>query len=97
MAPVSTYRATAHREGNWWVVEVDGIGVTQAFGLRADGLVESRRVGTTVYYRIARPHILLIIEALQRAYCPDPPVHNGASGPFEQFDGGSRVRRDRKL
>lgn len=30
MAPVSTYRATAHREGNWWVVEVDGIGVTQA-------------------------------------------------------------------
>lgn len=69
----------------------------QLMRLRADGLVESRRVGTTVYYRIARPHILLIIEALQRAYCPDPPVHNGASGPFEQFDGGSRVRRDRKL
>jgi hypothetical protein len=30
MAPVSTYTATAHREGDWWVVEVEGVGVTQA-------------------------------------------------------------------
>ncbi|MFI0465589.1 hypothetical protein ACH347_16055 [Saccharopolyspora sp. 5N102] len=24
-----TYRATARREGKWWVVEVDGVGATQ--------------------------------------------------------------------
>jgi hypothetical protein len=29
MAAVNTYKATATREGRWWVVEVDGIGVTQ--------------------------------------------------------------------
>jgi hypothetical protein len=26
---VSTYNAVAHREGKWWVVEVDGVGSTQ--------------------------------------------------------------------
>jgi hypothetical protein len=26
---VSTYHAVAHREGKWWVVEVDGVGSTQ--------------------------------------------------------------------
>ena len=41
----------------------------QLMRLRADGLVESRREGTSVYYRIARPEILLVIEALQAAYC----------------------------
>ena len=30
MAPVSTYTATAHREGDWWVIDVEGVGVTQA-------------------------------------------------------------------
>jgi DNA-binding transcriptional ArsR family regulator len=41
----------------------------QLMRLRADGLVEFRREGTSVYYRIARPEILLVIEALQAAYC----------------------------
>ena len=41
----------------------------QLMRLRADGLVESRREGTSVYYRIARPEVLLVIEALQAAYC----------------------------
>lgn len=27
---MSTYTATAHREGDWWVVDVAGIGATQA-------------------------------------------------------------------
>lgn len=27
---MSSYRATVHREGDWWVIDVDGIGVTQA-------------------------------------------------------------------
>lgn len=41
----------------------------QLMRLRADGLVESRREGTTVYYRIARPEVLLVIAALEEAYC----------------------------
>lgn len=41
----------------------------QLMRLRADGLVESRREGTTVYYHIARPEVLLVIEALETAYC----------------------------
>ena len=41
----------------------------QLMRLRADGLVESRREGTSVYYRITRPEVLLVIEALQAAYC----------------------------
>jgi DNA-binding transcriptional ArsR family regulator len=41
----------------------------QLMRLRADGLVESRREGTSVYYRIARPEVLRVIEALQAVYC----------------------------
>ncbi len=41
----------------------------QLMRLRSDGLVESRRVGTTVYYRIARPEVLTVVEALHKAFC----------------------------
>lgn len=41
----------------------------QLMRLRADGLVESRREGTIVYYHIARPEVLLVIGALETAYC----------------------------
>ena len=48
MAPVTTtaYHATATREGSWWVLDVDGVGVTQCGRLteaRAQirGLVEA--------------------------------------------------------
>lgn len=34
MAAVNTYQATATREGRWWVVEVDGVGATQARNTR---------------------------------------------------------------
>jgi DNA-binding transcriptional ArsR family regulator len=44
----------------------------QLMRLRADGLVASRRVGTTVYYRIVRPDVVGIIEALQAAFCEPP-------------------------
>jgi hypothetical protein len=27
---MSTYNAKAHREGDWWVIDVEGVGVTQA-------------------------------------------------------------------
>jgi DNA-binding transcriptional ArsR family regulator len=42
----------------------------QLMRLRADGLVEARREGTTVFYRIARPEVLAVIEALHQAFCP---------------------------
>ncbi len=42
----------------------------QLMRLRADGLVEARRDGTTVHYRIARPEVLTVIEALHSAFCP---------------------------
>ena len=41
----------------------------QLMRLRADGLVESRREGTTVYYRITRPEVLTVVEALHAAFC----------------------------
>ena len=44
----------------------------QLMRLRADGLVEARRDGTTVYYRIAKPEVVTIIEALHAAFCPKP-------------------------
>ena len=50
----------------------------QLMRLRADGLVASRRAGTTVYYRIARAEILLIIDALHKAFCPP---RSGAQEP----------------
>lgn len=42
----------------------------QLMRLRADGLVEARREGTTVYYRITRPEVLIVVEALHDAFCP---------------------------
>lgn len=42
----------------------------QLMRLRADGLVEARREGTTVYYSIVRPEILTVVRALHAAFCP---------------------------
>jgi DNA-binding transcriptional ArsR family regulator len=42
----------------------------QLMRLRADGLVTSRREGTIVYYRIAKPEVIGIIQALHHAFCP---------------------------
>lgn len=41
----------------------------QLMRLRADGLVESRREGTTVFYRITRPEVVAVVEALHAAFC----------------------------
>ena len=41
----------------------------QLMRLRDDGLVEARREGTSVFYRIARAEVLLVIEALHKAFC----------------------------
>lgn len=41
----------------------------QLMRLRADGLVEARREGTTVFYRIARGEVLTVVQALHSAFC----------------------------
>jgi len=37
--------------------------------LRADDLVEARRDGKNIYYAIARPEVMEIIDSLYRAFC----------------------------
>lgn len=44
----------------------------QLMRLRADELVEARREGTTQYYRISRPEVLVVVEALHAAFCAAP-------------------------
>lgn len=46
----------------------------QLMRLRADRLVESRREGTTVYYHIARPEVLTVVQALHEAFCRPGPA-----------------------
>jgi CRP-like cAMP-binding protein len=46
MVEMSAYTATAVREGRWWVIDVDGVGVTQSRTLAeahtwAQGLIEA--------------------------------------------------------
>jgi DNA-binding transcriptional ArsR family regulator len=41
----------------------------QLMRLRSDGLVTSRREGTTVYYRIEKPEVIEVVEALHAAFC----------------------------
>jgi DNA-binding transcriptional ArsR family regulator len=42
----------------------------QLMRLRAEGLVEARREGTTMFYRVTRPEVLKVVEALRAAFCP---------------------------
>ncbi len=46
----------------------------QLMRLRSDGLVEARRDGTTVYYRITRPEVLVVVDALHEAFCQPGPA-----------------------
>ncbi|WP_248291198.1 ArsR/SmtB family transcription factor [Neoroseomonas marina] len=38
--------------------------------LREDGLVTTRRAGTTIHYRIADPRVARIMATLQEVFCP---------------------------
>lgn len=38
--------------------------------LRADGLVNTRRDGKRIYYSIANPKVLALLETLYSLYCP---------------------------
>jgi DNA-binding transcriptional ArsR family regulator len=39
--------------------------------LREDGLVTTRRTGTTIHYRIADPRVERVIRVLKDVFCPD--------------------------
>lgn len=41
----------------------------QLMRLRSDGLVEARREGTTVYYRITRAEVRAVVGALHATFC----------------------------
>lgn len=41
--------------------------------LREEGLVDTRREGTTIFYRIADPAVLKVIAVLAEIYCPPSP------------------------
>ncbi|MBN9032132.1 MAG: ArsR family transcriptional regulator [Rhizobiales bacterium 63-7] len=52
-------------------LDIDQVPMSQQLmRLRSDGLVEARREGTTVYYSIVRPEVLIVVGALQDAFCP---------------------------
>ncbi|MBU1345961.1 MAG: metalloregulator ArsR/SmtB family transcription factor [Alphaproteobacteria bacterium] len=38
--------------------------------LREEGLVDTRREGTTIFYRIANPSVLKVIAVLAEIFCP---------------------------
>jgi DNA-binding transcriptional ArsR family regulator/predicted Fe-Mo cluster-binding NifX family protein len=45
--------------------------------LRRAGLVESRRLGATVFYRLKTPHILFAVEAVYQIICEQKCPHGG--------------------
>ena len=66
----------ALRDGEATVGELQGLLDTpqaalsqQLMRLRADGLVEARRDGNRVHYRIARPEVLRVLETLHDVLC----------------------------
>lgn len=50
--------------------------------LRADGVVDSRREGKTVYYSMVDARTLVILELLDKLFCP--PVGRGTSSAMDQ-------------
>ncbi|MEW6255251.1 MAG: metalloregulator ArsR/SmtB family transcription factor [Pseudomonadota bacterium] len=56
-------------------LEIEQVPMSQhLMRLRADGLVEARRDGKTIFYRITRPEVLVVVEALHAAFCPAPEI-----------------------
>ena len=52
-------------------LDIDQVPMSQQLmRLRADGLVEARRDGTTMFYRITRQEVLTVVQALHTAFCP---------------------------
>lgn len=59
-------------------LDIDQVPMSQQLmRLRADGLVEARRESTNVYYRITRPEVLTVVEALHAAFCLPSKAESG--------------------
>jgi DNA-binding transcriptional ArsR family regulator len=65
----------------------------QLMRLRSDGLVEARREGTTVYYSIARPEVLTVVDALHSAFCA--PAGGKPREPSPRMRRGSKIGHSR--
>jgi len=44
--------------------------------LRSDGLVDTRRDGKRIYYSVADPKVLTLLETMYGLYCPKPEENN---------------------
>lgn len=44
--------------------------------LRAEGLIQPRRQGKYIYYRVVGLEVLQVLQTLHAVYCP-PPAHHG--------------------
>jgi ArsR family transcriptional regulator len=45
--------------------------------LRAEGLVNTRREGKYIYYRVTSPQALAVLEVLYEQFCPQKEAHHG--------------------
>lgn len=53
--------------------------------LRLDGLVATRRVGKSIFYRLKSPHVQAVLQTLHRLYCepaPEPSLHPSFHQPI---------------
>ncbi len=51
----------------------------QLMRLRAEGLVMAHRKGRNIGYVLGRPETIIVIRALQQAFCPPEVTHEGAA------------------
>jgi DNA-binding transcriptional ArsR family regulator len=60
--------------------------------LRADGLVETRRVSQTIFYRIDNPKVSRMMQALYESFCADEKKRRGAKNPIgaKKLAGGKK-------
>jgi DNA-binding transcriptional ArsR family regulator len=76
-----------------------GLGIVQVpmsqqlMRLRSDGLVEARREGSAVYYSIARPEVLTVVDALHSAFCA--PAGGKPREPSPRMRRGSKIGHSR--
>ncbi|BDD51141.1 hypothetical protein PDTA9759_26290 [Phytobacter diazotrophicus] len=71
-------------QGEASVGEIEqALGITQPTlsqqlgGLRRQQLVETRREGKQIFYRVAAPDVLILLNTLYTLYCPTPENEEG--------------------
>jgi len=62
--------------------------------LRAERLVRTRREGRNIFYSVADPRVMAVLETLYALYCPKPrpqPASRRAPAPHRSHDGADPV------